>query len=413
MHALLISVFPARLRLPKRIVCFGHKRATDHVNIVLKTLTALPGQIATLLLMLALAACASRPGPNALQAVNTDLQSNRVATVYLATSRARDSRSGTDFNNDISESLNFAEYRVSIPPGHKPGQVEVSGGKSNPAKDFVVVSKRSVDRAEFLRDVAKAAGGDRGNISVFVHGYNTNLAEAIFRQAQITADSGQEDHGAAILFSWPSVGSYSGYIADSAAATSSRDQLADLLTSVTSIQGKGNVTLIGHSMGGWLAAESLRQLRLMKRDAVTDRLKVVLAAPDIDTQVFIAQMQVIGRLREPMTLLVSRDDIALSVSSFISNDNQKIGKLDVSQPEIQAAAKKANVQVVDISNVASNDAFKHNRFASLAVYFPAIKKADQKGGDAKLKRAGVYIFDTVGKTLTAPLVLGQHIAQGG
>lgn len=385
----------------------------DNVKSVSQILTALPCRLAMLALLALLAACASRPGADALQTVRGDNAGNHIVTVFLATSRGRNGANGTDFNDDISEALNFAEYQVSIPAGHKPGQIEISSGKPNAAKDFVVVSKRPLGRAEFLGDVTRAAGGDRSNISIFVHGYNTNLAEAIFRQAQITADSQQDGKGASILFSWPSVGAYSGYIADSAAATSSRDQLADLLTMVTHVDGKGDVTVAGHSMGGWLVAETLRQLRLMKRDDVMDHLKVVLAAPDIDAQVFIAQMRIIGRMHEPLTILVSPDDIALSVSSFISNDNQKIGRLDVMQPEIQAAAKDANVQIIDISNVSSDDSFKHNRFATLAAYYPALRKAGTRGGDASLNRAGVYIFDAVGKTLTAPLVLGHRIVHGG
>ncbi|MGO8411564.1 alpha/beta hydrolase, partial [Rhizobium ruizarguesonis] len=77
----------------------------------------------------------------------------------------------------------------------------------------------------------------------------------------------------------------------------SRDALTDLLAALARDSRIGTITVFAHSMGGWLTVEALRQLRLSGQDDVFNRLTVVLAAPDIDVDVFQAQMQVIG----PMT----------------------------------------------------------------------------------------------------------------
>ncbi len=271
-----------------------------------------------------------------------------------------------------------------------------------------------LDRATFLKRITARTKGKHGELSIFVHGFNTNLPEAVFRQAQLTADADDpEDNDVSVLFAWPSAGSISGYLADKATATASRDQLTDLLTMAVQARPTGEITVIGHSMGGWLTSEALRQLKLTGQQAVLDRLKVVLAAPDIDGIVFLAQMQKIGRMKKPMTILVSKDDIALSVSSFISLDQMRIGQLDISDPRVQAGAKEANIQFIDISGVETDDTFKHNGFAALAAIYPEMKKQGDKGGDVlRLSQAGVFVFDAVGRTLTAPFALGSRLAAG-
>lgn len=118
-------------------------------------------------------------------------------------------------------------------------------------------------------------------------------------------------------------------------------------------------------------------------------------------------------MKKPMTILVSKDDIALSVSSFISLDQMRIGQLDISDPRVQAGAKEANIQFIDISGVETDDTFKHNGFAALAAIYPEMKKQGDKGGDVlRLSQAGVFVFDAVGRTLTAPFALGSRLAAG-
>ncbi len=374
------------------------------------------GGIAFVLLSaLLLAACASRPGPETLDArAAANIAGAKIVTLYLATSRQRISPGANRYNDVPSETLNFAEYRVSIPPTHKPGLIEYPTDRPDPRTAFTVVGEEVLDRATFLKRITARTKGKHGELSIFVHGFNTNLPEAVFRQAQLTADADDpEDNDVSVLFAWPSAGSISGYLADKATATASRDQLTDLLTMAVQARPTGEITVIGHSMGGWLTSEALRQLKLTGQQAVLDRLKVVLAAPDIDGIVFLAQMQKIGRMKKPMTILVSKDDIALSVSSFISLDQMRIGQLDISDPRVQAGAKEANIQFIDISGVETDDTFKHNGFAALAAIYPEMKKQGDKGGDVlRLSQAGVFVFDAVGRTLTAPFALGSRLAAG-
>jgi len=77
--------------------------------------------------------------------------------------------------------------------------------------------------------------------------------------AQMVADANID--GVPIVFAWPSEGRETGYVADKDAAAFSRDQLAALLTTLARKPGFGRVDVLGHSMGGWLTMEALRQLR--------------------------------------------------------------------------------------------------------------------------------------------------------
>jgi len=356
------------------------------------------------------AGCARRPGDDVLRAVAQTAPEARNVTVYVATSRARQTPGTNIFNKIHAQDLNYAVFTISIPPTHKPGVIEWAKGVPDPRTDFVTVRERALDKAEFEQAVRKDSGGKRENIGIFVHGYNTNFPEALFRHVQMSADAGVTEGGAAILFAWPSAASYSGYITDRDAATASRDQLVDLLVSVTKGSGRGQSILFGHSMGGWMVSEALRQLKLTGRDDVIKKLNVILAAPDIDAEVFRTQMSVIGPLSPPMKILVSPDDVALSVSSLLSGNKLRVGQIDVSDPAVQAAARAAKVQIIDISDIEAGDRFLHERFAAVAALYPKIS-AQQDKGDG-LQRAGAFMFDAAAATVSAPFVLGANIVAG-
>lgn len=365
--------------------------------------------VVALLLVAALSACGSRPGPHTLDPRIADVPGARIVTIYVATSRERAASGVNRFTDATSASLNFAVYRVSIPPTHKAGQIEYPGEDPNPKTEFTVVDEKPLDKASFLQSVDQASSGGKGDISVFVHGFNTNLPEAVFRNAQLAADSREGNHDVSILFAWPSTAAYSGYLADKAAATASRDQLTELLTLATKERPGGRVLVAAHSMGGWLLMEALRQLKLTGRQGVLDRLKVILAAPDIDGMVFLAQMRSIGRMHEPMTILVSKSDIALSISSFLSRDQIRVGLINIADPQVQEGAKAYNIQLIDISEVKTDDPFGHNGFASLAALAPSVRNRQDTHDPIPLNKAGVFVFDAVGRTLLAPLTIGKKL----
>lgn len=233
-------------------------------------------------------------------------------------------------------------------------------------------------------------------------GYNYSLQEALFRTAQLAADTG----GGAVpsLFSWPSDATVAGYIADRDAVTYARDDLAQVLQTLSKLGASRKVVLIGRSLGGWLVMETVRQLRLQRRDDVINRLEIGLAAPDIDAEVFRRQLDVIGPLDLPLVMLVSADDRALGISRRLTRDRVRIGAADVRDCRIQPVAARAKLRVIDISAVAASDQSKHDRIVYFAAALGTQAHTTRKGfGD--LRQSGAFVFNAAGSAVGTPFQL--------
>ena len=334
----------------------------------------------------------------------------KVVTVYVATTRTRDPHSAIVYTNGRSPKLNYAEFTIAIPPHHKAGNIEWPNGTPDPQTDFVTVRQRLLTASEFERKVAARGPEGNRNAGIFVHGYNVNFQEGVFRLAQMVSDS--DIKGVAVLFAWPSDGELAGYVADKDAATYSRDALVHVLKVMTHDRKPGDVTLLGHSMGAWLTVEALRQLRLTGQNTTLNRLTVILASPDIDVDVFREQMTVIGPLTPPMTVLVSRDDRALALSGRIAGERPRLGAVNVDDPRVQAGARAGNVRVIDISSLKSPDEFNHDRFVTYATLYSRMGGTARRDATGDAGRAGAFVFNTVGSVIASPFTLAGSVLSG-
>ncbi len=353
------------------------------------------------------AGCTSRPGPEVLQTVMTVPDTASKVQIYAVTTRQRVSPKSNFFDAAKASSANYGEITVSIPPDHQPGQIEwQSGKKADPAKNFAVTGQAVLSEREFLEAIRPNPKAPN-TLGIFVHGYNTNFPEALFRFAQLVHDS--KIDATPVLFSWPSQGAVAGYVADKDSATYSRDYLAALIIEAVKGRKDGDVVVFGHSMGGWLVVEAIRQLKLQGRDDVLDKVSVILAAPDIDSDVFRTQMAVIGKMKNPMLVLVAGDDRALAVSRVISASTNRVGTLDVKDPKVQEAALANGVTLIDISQVKPSDSAHHNRFADIAGVAPALEASTRRNG---LRQAGAFVFNAAGATLSSPFrIVGGALAE--
>jgi esterase/lipase superfamily enzyme len=161
-------------------------------------------------------------------------------------------------------------------------------------------------------------------------------------------------------------------------------------------------------MGAWLVMEALHQLKLQGRDDVLSRLRVFLASPDIDANVFQSQLAAIGRMRQPITLFVSKDDVALRVSGLLAGDRRRIGVLDVEDPVVMEVVRQKGVVIIDVSAIPTRDGLGHGRYAALASVLPRLDR-DSQGGPPSLSQAGAFIFDAAAATISSPFRLGSKI----
>ena len=262
-----------------------------------------------------------------------------------------------------SDGAHFALDIMSIPPGHHAGSIEQPMWGAADARNHIVLAQaRELDADEFHAELASHVSGRVGvnrDVLIFVHGFNTSLEEARDRAAQIIADS--RFGGVGILFTWPTKQQLFGYVSDKDNAMASRDALQSLLADVAATPGVGKIHVLAHSMGGWLAMEALRQESISgDRDLNGHLGQVMLASPDIDLDVFAAQM---SRLRPAkVTVFASANDKALSLSSAIAQSRQRVGAINPAKPEDRAKLEGLGAKVYDLSSF-SDGFIDHGAYA--------------------------------------------------
>lgn len=301
-----------------------------------------------------LSACASRPGAETLIVRQELSKPYQAITVITVTDRQRDP-TGVGYTAARSSQLQFERFTVAVPATHKGAGEAQPKMQANSHQKYTVIGRKQIA----FKDIN--LGSDT---LIYVHGYNYSFQESLFQAAKVAYDGKLSE--TPILFSWPSEGSVTGYVADKDAATYARDDLAKLLRDLKKPRTKSRVTLFGHSMGAWLVVEALRQLRISGQDDVLHRIdQVVLAAPDIDIDLFKRQVETIGPLARPMIVLNSTDDRALAVSGRIGGSRARLGSIDKGNAEIQELLINKRIEIVNLSDFRSSDKTKHNRFLIL------------------------------------------------
>jgi len=275
---------------------------------------------------------------------------------------------GVMFGGARGRGLDFADIAVSIPPAsvRQRGDVPLpSSLPANPERDFTILRADRMDlaqaKASFDARIRRTPGR---RVLIFVHGFNTRFEEAVYRFAQIVYDARVDV--APVLFTWPSGGNVTDYVYDRDSAMYSRDALEAVLQALVKDQNVNSISILAHSMGNYLAVETLRQMSIRDHGLSPKIQDVMLASPDIDVDVFRRQIAEIDAGPRPaqFTLFVSRDDRALGLSSFLARDSTRLGALDPSKEPYRSILEQGRVQVVDLTGMASSDFTNHGKFAS-------------------------------------------------
>ncbi|PIE13656.1 MAG: hypothetical protein CSA70_05195 [Rhodobacterales bacterium] len=314
------------------------------------TLASFP-QVARFLCMamvVVLAGC----GRPALWSFADPIPGATIQPLYVATMRQPE-QGGKLFGKKRSNVMHYGRVDVSVPPVHKPGQLERGHRVANPAWQFVPVAAREFRGVEaFLSAVGRARRNAKEPVFIFVHGYNNTLEDAALRLAQIRQDF--EIREPTILFSWPSAGQAVGYIYDRDSVLFARDDFEMLLRDLSQ-RGHDEIFIMAHSMGGYLTMETLRQLALKRERSVMNAIDgVVLMSPDIDPDVFRRQAQDIGRLPDPFVIMTARQDKALSISGLLTGRKPRLGRIS-SAKEVEGLG----VMVLDFTRLADGKNLDH------------------------------------------------------
>lgn len=355
--------------------------------------------------LIVLSGCATRPDATVLLPVTAASKNNAKTVRIIAATNRKTDTSGVGFDDKWAVATSFEIYDISVPPKRQGTTIAYPEKKPDAERQYFVSDRKPASTSDVVNEVTHAHDFD-GTVGVFVHGYNYSYQEALYRTAQMAADAKMTT--APILFSWPSAASYTGYVADKDATLFSRSELDELVTTLAHAHGVNHIVLFGHSMGALLTMEVVRQLKLEGRDDVVRKLAVVLAAPDIDFDVFRSQLMDIGPMSTPITLLVAKNDGALWASSLVAQERPRVGRLDINDPRIKAVAQKENINVIDITSVAATDGLGHDRFASLAKYKTQFASFGT-GRGARPGEVGAYVFNATTAIAASPFRFAKNI----
>lgn len=305
--------------------------------------------------------CAIRP-KNVLQPPAVAASDAARVDMLVATTRKPSDDPGRLYSGERGTAISLNSITVSIPPAQnrKIGKVQwPSRVPPNPQREFAVLEVGKVASERQAFDWFRKNRNAKRQALIFVHGYNSTYADAVFRFAQIVHDAGTD--AAPILFAWPSRAKVFDYLYDKESANYSRRALEDLILQAAKSPDVGDVTILSHSMGTWLAAEALRGVAMREKSIPAKVRNVVLASPDIDIDVFRRQFIEMGSKRRHFTILTSTRDKALEVSSWLSGGVDRVGGSDL-RP-YAPLLDQLDVSVIDTSSIASKDPLGHTAFA--------------------------------------------------
>jgi esterase/lipase superfamily enzyme len=251
-----------------------------------------------------------------------------VVPVFYGTDRKRiDGPKRVSYGAERARTLELGRSLVTVPKLHQVPNIErpfairipyfqitIYEQAEDPKQHFTLQELKVLTREEFIalaRERVGASAGFKDQAIVFVHGYNTPFDYALYRTAQMAYDL--QFDGAAFLYSWPSGAGVTGYYYDRESSTQAEPYLREFLDLVVRESGAKSVSVIAHSMGNWPLLNVLRELGPSLPPEV--RLnQIILAAPDVDRDVFANLASGIKQYGRGVTLYCSSNDRAMEAA---------------------------------------------------------------------------------------------------
>jgi esterase/lipase superfamily enzyme len=264
------------------------------------------------------------------------------------------------FSSERSADMIFAEARLTPPSDSLLGRVTAS--------DWSIAKVENVERGNAAQAFAQAAFGR--DLLLYIHGYKESFETAA--TSTVDLSEGIKFAGVTGLFTWPSAASTFSYVADRESAMWSRDSLEDLLTALAKTQSGGRIHIVAHSMGTLLTLETLRMVRASGGESAMERIgAVVLAAPDIDIDLFARGLERLGSDAKKITVISSTNDRALAMSSRLAGGIVRAGAADRERLEA------LGVRVADASEFGGG-IINHDLFLSNKEVQQVVKRAIER-----------------------------------
>jgi esterase/lipase superfamily enzyme len=216
----------------------------------------------------------------------------------------------------------YGRCRILVPKSHKIGSVGSPWWKRiliGSDDRLRLIDLQTLDAGLYwsaLNEALASIDPDDRDTVIFIHGYNVSFIEAALRTAQLGFDLSIQ--GAMTFFSWPSQGLVSGYMADEATIEASEGAITQFLIDVATQCRSRAVHIIAHSMGNRGLLRAVTRITAhaeQQTDVHFDQM--ILAAPDIDVDVFRELCSAYASVARRTTLYVSARDRAVEASGWL------------------------------------------------------------------------------------------------
>ncbi len=226
-------------------------------------------------------------------------------------------------------SVKYIYCFINVPKEHSIGSLDVSNDKIiNKNLYFYAIRQKNLEKKDFY-DIIK----DKKEILIFVHGFNVEFEEAVYRAAQIHYDL--KFQGITILYTWPAGpqgGMFSNlminetYKVNQQYAKISLPVFKSFLQELFNNLSKGTrIYLIVHSMGHQIVIPVLVELANSNQIKNKKIQEIIFNAPDYPIEDFKRDAKVIKNIAHRITIYCSPNDNALKASEVV-NKNRRIGQ---------------------------------------------------------------------------------------
>ena len=329
--------------------------------------------------------------------------------LFVGTARTPD-EGPNGFGPLRDSAVGYGRFVISVPPERAPGTVVFPKAlPPDPKTEFFTrEALRYRDENAFVAAIDSrlaARPAAQRSLTVFTHGFNTNFAEGLFRQAQMMTDF--DSPGVGVHFSWPSAAGVRAYAYDRESAIFARDALQRMLEGLPGT--RSNAILdAGRSVWTMVLMETLRSMALAGSPRFFEKLRaVVLMAPDVDVDVFRAQVAPIAAKDVKFVIFYSTHDRALLASAILrGGGSQRLGRLTD-----RAMLEGLPVELIDTSAAEGADKLGHFAVATSPALIAMIRGMNEQGtqifADAAHRpnpfEATVNVAQGVAEAVAAPL----------
>jgi esterase/lipase superfamily enzyme len=226
------------------------------------------------------------------------------------------------FSSERDAAVHRGRCRVFVPKSHKYGSIGSNWWQrlwTSTDDRLRLLGVVDMAEANYWRAVSASLStlpvGERHAV-VFVHGYNVTFEQAALRAAQVGFDLSIKNSMA--FFSWPSKGAVNEYAADEATIESSEGAITQFLVDFVERSGAEAVHVIAHSMGNRALLRAVDRIATRaERQTGKHFGQIILAAADVDVDLFRELCGGYNRVARRTTLYVSTRDRAIEASRWL------------------------------------------------------------------------------------------------